>query len=82
MTKYTHPMRDQKIFTYSPLQQGQPFLAYIGGVGKTAMHFTGGTEAEARNNADAFKADSIKTYEAAYDARMKARDVSRKKRAK
>ena len=80
MTEYKHPMRKLSIKTYSPDQQGEPFIAYIGSVGKTAMHFTGTTRDEAHDRAVKFRDEAIEQHEAAYAARMKARDAAKKKK--
>ena len=82
MTDYKHPMRKLEIKTYSPEQDGEPFIAYIGGVGKTAMHFTGKTRFEAAEKAVTFKNEAIEQHETAYANRMKARDEAKKKAKK
>ena len=80
MTEYKHPMRKLSIKTYSPDQQGEPFIAYIGSVGKTAMHFTGATRDEAHDKAMTFKNEAIEQNETSYANRMKARDAAKKKK--
>lgn len=80
MPDYKHPMRKLGIKTYSPDQQGEPFIAYIGSVGKTAMHFTGETRDEAHDKAVTFKNEAIEQNETAYANRMKARAEAKKKR--
>ena len=82
MSDYKHPMRKLEIKTYSPDQEGEPFIAYIGSVGQTAMHFAGETRDEAQDKATTFKAESIEAHEAAYAARMEARELAKKKKEK
>ena len=68
----THPFRKLEIKTYTPDDEGEPHIAYIGGVGKSAMHFLGESRDEAYAKAQKFKWDSIEQHEEALIARKQA----------
>ena len=70
----THPFRKLGVYVYKPMTEGQPYLAFIGPVGRAAseMHFTGKTSAEARSNATKFQHEAIEKHEAALIARKVA----------
>ncbi len=68
----THPFRKLAVHSYSPNVDGDPFVAFIGPVGRLTVHFTGETCAEAEAKADAFRLDAIFKNEAELIARANA----------
>jgi hypothetical protein len=67
-----HPFRGLAVHSYTPNNKGALHIAYIGPVGKLAMHFTGKTRSEAEEKAEAFRVDAIDRNEAVFIANQEA----------
>ena len=75
----THPFRKLASHSYLPDVEGDLYVAYIGPVGRLAMHFCGETQVEAEIKAEAFRLNALEEHE---DALIRRKEAATKRKEK